>query len=205
MKIHLTKMNCPCPHLPEVDDWLDPEVTRRHGQEKGAAYYRDALRYSQFHWQSGKPAQALLQLNKAWIADLTNDQVLLEFPPPYQAMLWMIHQAAGGERGYLGNPVRHFQHLASRMSGPRAEVRRWRAWMCFHLSERCLGQIPGFPRDGEQLVREGLWIPGLGRVLEEIADAGWRGEAEVIASLEIPLAFISRSIHRREPWQGQPE
>lgn len=164
---------------------MGPEVTRRHGVERGADFYRDALLYSQFHWRSGKPAQALLQLNKAWMADLKKDRVLLECPPPYQAMLWIIHQAAGGECGYLGNPVRHFQHLASRMSGPRAEIRSWRAWVCFHLSERMLDR-GGFPRDGEQLAREGLWIPGFGRSLEEIARNGWVGEAEIIASLDVP-------------------
>jgi hypothetical protein len=91
--------------------------------------------------------------------------------------VWILRQAADGESGYLGNPVRHFQHLASRMSGPRAEIRSWRAWLCMHLAGQVLPRT-GFPRDGCQLAREGLWIPGFQRSLDAVAAAGWTGEAE---------------------------
>ena len=52
-------------------------VTRRHGVERGAAFYQDALRYAQSLWISGKPAQAILQLDKAWMADLSDDAAVL--------------------------------------------------------------------------------------------------------------------------------
>jgi hypothetical protein len=62
------------------------------------------------------------------------------------------------------------------MSGPRAEIRAWRAWFCLHLAETVLGR-PGFPRDGRQIAREGLWIPGVTQSLARIAAHGWPGEA----------------------------
>jgi hypothetical protein len=169
--------NAPCPHLPEVAVLHDFTLTRRHGAEKGLAFYQDALSYAQSQWRAGKPAQAILQLNKAWMAQLPDSAPVFP-PPPYFALRWIIEQASSGQHGYLGNPVRHFQHLASRMSGPRAEIRAWRAWLCFHLAESILPRAH-FPRDGEQLAREGLWIPSLDRVLEEIGKKGWPGEAAV--------------------------
>ena len=172
----VTLKNPPCPWLPEVADFHDFTLTRRHGHAKGAVFYLDALRYAQSQWLAGKPAQAILQLNKAWMADLSGSEPeLLDHPPPYQALAWILENAAGGHCGYLGNPVRHFQHLASRISGPRAEIRSWRAWVCFHLAERTLNRA-GFPRDGGQIAREGLWIPNKQRALNEVANRGWPGE-----------------------------
>jgi hypothetical protein len=168
--------NPPCPWLPEVAEIHDFTVTRRHGDTRGAAFYQDALRFAQSQWLAGKPAQAILQLDKAWLADLTEFPEMTDtHPSPYHALAWMLHHAAAGNRGYLGNPVRHFQHLASRMSGPRAEIRAWRAWLCMHLAERVLPR-PGFPRDGRQIAREGLWIPSAGRALEAVARHGWPRE-----------------------------
>jgi hypothetical protein len=173
----LAGVNPACPWLPAVTEIHDFSVTRRHGGAKGAEFYRDALAYAQSQWISGKPAQAILQLDKAWMADLANDcAVLASHPPPYQALRWILRQAADASRGYLGNPARHFQHLASRMSGPRAEVRTWRAWLCMHIAEE---ELPagGYPRDGRQIAREGLWIPGKARALQMVARHGWPGEA----------------------------
>ncbi len=169
-----------CPWLPEVDRPHDCSLTRRHGHDKGAEFYVDALRYSQSLWLEGKPAQAILQLNKAWMADLGRDEaVLRDHPPPYRALMWILWNAGTGEYGFFGNPVRHFQHLASRMAGPRPEVRRWRAWVCMHLSERVLDRTL-FPRDGEQIAREGLWIPGFQRAVNEVGVRGWVGEVEEV-------------------------
>ena len=169
-----------CPWLPGVEGIHDHSLTRRHGAEKGEAFYQDALRFAQSHWLSGKPAQAILQLNKAWMSDLAGDDpVLAEFPPPYRALVWILRESAAGGRGFLGNPVRHFQHLASRVSGPRAEVRSWRAWVCFHLAERVLDRSR-FPRDGVQLAKEGLWIPGFHRSCDEVARRGWSGEVDAV-------------------------
>lgn len=168
--------NSPCPWLPDTLETHDFMLTRRHGPVKGPDFYRDALRYAQSQWIAGKPAQAILQLNKAWMADLSAaDPVLLENPPPYRALIWILEKSAAGQCGYLGNPVRHFQHLATRVSGPRAEIRSARAWLCFHLAEKLLDRT-AFPRDGRQLAREGLWIPSLRHVLNVVAAKGWVNE-----------------------------
>ena len=155
----------------------DFSLTRRHGHVRGADFYYDALCYAQSQWVHGKPAQAILQLNKAWMADLEGHEPILKTQPsPYRALVWILTTAATGDYGYLGNPVRHFQHLASRMPrGPRAEVRAWRAWLCFHLAEKVLNRAE-FPRDGEQIAREGLWVPSFQRVKYEISQKGWAGE-----------------------------
>lgn len=172
--------NAACPWLPAVTEIHDFSITRRH-PEKNDAFYQDALRLAQSLWMSGKPAQAILQLNKSWMVDMAADHpVLLVHASPYHALVWILQQASSGACGYLGNPVRHFQHLASRMSGPRLGIRSWRAWLGFHLAERVLPQVE-FPRDGVQIAREGLWIPGFQCALAAVAKTGWRGEAQLAA------------------------
>ena len=171
-----------CPWLPEVGEPLGFDRTRRHGRTRGAEFYLDALQLAQELWLAGKPAQAILQLNKAWMADLpAGDPVLDRFPPPYAALRWLLEASADGGRGFLGDPVRHFQHLASRMSGVDRERRAWRAWCCMHLSERVLAGR-GMSRDGRQLAREGLWIPGRGRAIEALHRCGWAGEGDHAAA-----------------------
>jgi len=168
----------PCPWLPEVPAPLDYSVTRRHGGSRDAAFYLDALAYAQSLWRGGRPAQALLQLNKAWMTSPAPPPEMLErHPPPYRALVWILRHAATGQDGYLGNPVRHFQHLATRMAGPQPELRTWRAWLCFRLARRALPG-PWFPVDGPQLARTGLWVPSWHQALHGIATAGWPGEHE---------------------------
>ena len=150
-----------CPFLPAVEDRLGVETTRRHGDSRGEDFYLDALRYAQSQWQVGKPAQAILQLNKAFSADLNGDaEILKSWPWPYLAMEWILENAADGSKGFMGNPVRHFQHLATRMSGARREARIERAWKCFHIARRVLQERGDFPKDGRQMAREGIFIPG---------------------------------------------
>lgn len=146
----------PCPHLP-------PAISGKpvsHGADRGAGFYLDALRFSQGYWLSGKPAQAILQLNRAFSADLPEDDAILEiWPWPYAALGWILENAADGTHGFLGNPIRHFQHLATRMSGRNKELRIARAWRCFHIARRILGSSGSFPMDGRQIAREGIFIP----------------------------------------------
>jgi hypothetical protein len=147
----------PCPYLP---DHVSSEA-KRHESGRGKDFYIQALRFAQGYWMEGKPAQAILQLNKAFSADLRDDDgVLLEYPWPYPALEWIMDKAADGSHGFLGNPVRHFQHLATRMSGPRKEARVAHAWTCFHLAKRVLEGRGDFPLDGRQIAREGIFIPG---------------------------------------------
>lgn len=152
----------PCPHLPDYD----PAQLKRHGADRGAVFYMDALCFAQGYWLSGKPAQAILQLNKAFSADLSDDDpILKKWPWPYPALEWILEKSADGSHGFLGNPVRHFQHLATRMSGPRREERIARAWKCFHIARRVLEGKGDFPLDGRQMAREGIFVPGKGNAI----------------------------------------
>lgn len=168
----------PCPDLPAVVSPLRADVTRCLGEDRGPLFYVAALRYAQSLWREGKPAQAILQLNKAWMADLPpDDPILQEWPAPYRALSWMLKH--GQELGFIGNPVRHFQHLATRVNGPRREVRQWRAWACFHLAEKVLADAERYPRDFPQSEREGLTFPYLGQTRNSLYIHGWSGEDSV--------------------------
>lgn len=141
-------------------------------------FYEAALRYGQSLWLEGKAAQALLQMNKALMADLSGEEdVLRNYPLPYAAKRWVIEHCPAEE--FLGNPVRHYQHLASRMSGPRAELRTWRAWGCFHLSAALL-PAADYPRDERQIEREELAIPEWLETLEQLASLGLPGESDLL-------------------------
>jgi len=182
-----------CPHLPEAGGLLTAEVLRRLGPERGPAFYVAALRFSQSLWREGKPAQALLQLNRAWSADMRGDEEeLARRPSPYRALEWMLERAPEGH--FLGNPVRHFQHLATRMSGPRGEVRKWRAWGCFHIAERVL-RADRYPRDEEQVAAEGVVFPSPEEVLRELGRLGWPGEGALVKEI---LAGRSGPVERSD-------
>lgn len=145
-----------CPYLPVYEKGR----IKVHGSSRGGDFYMDALLFAQCYWMEGKPAQAILQLNKAFSADLSRDAAILcAWPWPYAALEWILDHAADGRAGFLGNPVRHFQHLATRMSGLRCEARVAHAWRCFHLAQRVLLGRGDFPLDGRQIARDGIFIP----------------------------------------------
>lgn len=179
--IHAMFLFDPCPLLPEVTHPHGHMVTRVHAPVKGDRFYFAALCYAQSLWREGKPAQAILQLNKAFMADLRgNEEVLQDHPPPYGALVWFLENRPRGL--FVGNPVRHFQHLATRVSGERKEIRAWRAWACFHLSRRIL-PAEEFPPDEEQVAKEGIVFPEWQRVLGEIERGGWGGEGSVLSAV----------------------
>lgn len=73
-------------------------------------------------------------------------------------MTWFIVNTPTGS--FIGNPVRHFQHLATRMNlkQPQPELRIARAWACLHLAESILNS-EDYPRDQRQIDLEILKIP----------------------------------------------
>lgn len=150
-------------------------------ERRDEEFYFSALCYAQSLLLEDKPAQALLQINKSFLADLQGEAVLNEWPPAYQGVRWIIEKyrncTEGRAEGFLGNPVRHYQHLATRMSGPRREVRTLRAWACFYVAEVF---APEFSRDKEQIEKEGLIIPSFQVILEAIDRFGWKGEGNVL-------------------------
>lgn len=165
-----------CPHLPPSVPEMSYRDLRELGADRGPDFYRAALTYGQCLWQRGLPAQAILQLDRAWGAELRGDEAVLdEWPSPFRALGWILeHRAVGG---FFGNPVRHFQHLATRVRGERREPRSWRAWACLHLAEDILPP-GGFPRDLEQIAREGIAVPEVEEVARHLGRWGWPGECE---------------------------
>ncbi len=165
----------PCPHLPSADPGLSAVSIRAVGEDRGEAFYRLALACGQALWQKGLPAQAILMLNRAFSADLRDDEpCLIDWPPPYAALRWILEHRREGD--FVGNPRRHFQHLATRMSGPRPEVRAWRAWACWAIARAV---NPEDPADEKQIREEGIVEPGLDSIDDALRRLGWSGEVDV--------------------------
>jgi len=151
-----------CPFLPTVSQVYRAGSPLRPDNLEDQYYYRQ--RYAQSCLNIKKPAQALLHLNHALAIDLP-DSWFNQNPYPYKAIKWVVQHKSSGEE-FLGNPVRHFQHLATRIPShqPLAKLRSQRAWVCFHLSEAILSNNT-FPRDEEQIIKENLEIPSLEEIL----------------------------------------
>ena len=170
-----------CPLLPEAEEVLTAEATAVFKRDYTVDFYHASLRYAQSLWLEGKAAQSLLQLNKSFMAELDGtEEILGHWPLPYAAKRWVMLNCPPGE--FLGNPVRHYQHLATRMSGPRTELRRWRAWGCFHLAESIL-PVESNPRDEHQIADERIVIPSVEQVLESLERLGLPGEGALLVKV----------------------
>ena len=153
-----------CPHLPDLTQPLPITHTKEHRQTCDLQYFNACLELAHSLWRTGAPAQAILQLDKSFMA--THKESLLS---PYLAILWIIRNSPQDQ--FLGNPVRHFQHLASRMnmSQPNPELRIWRAWACLHLTEKLFpNPSETHPRDTDQIQKENLSIPSIDQTLDKI-------------------------------------
>jgi hypothetical protein len=164
-----------CPHLPAAVANMTAGDLLVFGKDRGAVFYELSLTYAHTLWQRQLPAQALLQLNRALGADLAPESPILQrWPLPYAAVAWMLcHRPADA---FLGNPRRHYQHLATRMVPPRRERRAWRAWACWALARRIL---PYLPADREQLVREALQEPEIPEIARQLALHGSEAECQL--------------------------
>lgn len=145
------------PFLPKINLSVGPGHTIALREEGGHRFHQACLELSHFYWIDGKPAQAILQLNKA--------SMVAASPAPFKALCWYLENLPKDR--FVGNPVRHFQHLASRISGVNTEMRRWRAWASFHLAETILPSAD-FPRDAKQIQNEGLVIPTISETLKKL-------------------------------------
>lgn len=165
----------PCPHLPDASASLSAVSMRSVGADRGEAFYRLALACAQSLWRKGLPAQAILLLNRAFSADLHGDEAAMrEWPPPYAALRWILENRQ--ETHFVGNPRRHFQHLATRMSGPRHEARVWRAWACWRIAREA---NPEDPADERQIAEERIVEPDDAAIHRGLEAAGWPGESAV--------------------------
>jgi hypothetical protein len=170
-----SKSLTPCPYLPDIGAvrYQASELAKfRHGP-RGAEFYYQALCCAQSRWLEGLPAQALLMLNRAMSAQwLGEDQaVLAEWPVPYRAVRWLLRH--GSVVGFMGNPRRHFQHLATRMSGHDRERRVARAWACWELARI---ENSEWEADEVQLSKEGIVEPTSSEISEALQGLGLPGE-----------------------------
>ena len=149
-----------------------------------------ALTYGQSHWLRGYPAQALLQINRALgSAVASDDAVLQRWPLPYAAVAWILRHHEPGQ--FIGNPRRHYQHLATRMVEPRKELRTWRAWACWQIARTLL---PEFPADDVQLAHEQITEPTAEEIYRQLELLGHPGEAEAWRSLvERAVPVVNRN------------
>ena len=171
-------MNQPCPWLPEIDrPWPARELSGPGRAGRAADLCRVALCCAQWKWLAGQPGQALLMLNRVFALGCPRDPGLSGCAwLPYRAVGWILRQP--GLCGFIGNPRRHFQHLATRMPpGSDADVRIWRAWACWALA--CQAGHPEWVADVEQLRREHISEPGLDEVAAGLTRYGVRGEADL--------------------------
>jgi len=163
----------PCPYLPVPASPVDAEMVRRFRKgERGADFYEVALLYAHSLWLRGFPAKSLLLINRALGADLRGDEAVLgRWPLPYAAVAWIMRSR--GEGQFIGNPRRHYQHLATRMVEPRRALRTWRAWACWHLASAVFSD---YPVDEKQIAEESVVLPDRGVVLQGLEELGLPGE-----------------------------
>jgi hypothetical protein len=102
------------------------------------------LEYGQQLWLDGLPARALLAVDRALYCDVApDDEAVLAYPLPYRAIGWLVAQPA---EGFTGNARVHYQHLADRVRGERAEQKRWRAWAAWAIVRKVRPDLPGDPK-----------------------------------------------------------
>ena len=172
-----------CPYLPRVDEPLRASALKEFGSDRGPQFYLRALECAQALWQQGLPAQSLLMMNRAFAADLEDDSSALDdWPLPYKGVRWVMESRS--ENQFIGNPRRHFQHLATRMVEPRKELRSWRAWGCWWLACQV---FPDHPADEKQILEEGIVEPDFEEIESNLVRLGWACEAEEWLSATLPF------------------
>jgi len=163
-----------CPFLPRVAGDFPARVLRGiDARANPRDFVEAALRCAQAKWRAGLPGQAVLMLNRVFGLSDAPFGAADDETTPYRAMFWVLR--CGADNGYLGNPRRHFQHLATRMPQvPGRERRVWRAWACWHLARLA---NPDWEADAEQLLAEGVFEPGEESIQRGLVDWGLPGEA----------------------------
>lgn len=165
----------PCPHLPTVRRrWSPVALAGFRGRPLDGGFYCMALCCAQSRWIEGLPAQAILMIDRALLAEPGASAGMLSVVPlPYAGLAWILRHAPAS--GFLGNPRRHFQHLATRMGwGGLRDRRIARAWACWAISRAVL---PDLPADERQLREEGVIEPTMEAVEAGLSAHGLAGEA----------------------------
>ena len=159
---HTAWINPPCPLLPEENRHYDHTDIEALNHERGPLFYETALHYAQSLWREGFPAKSILIINRSLSLPLSADEpILAKWPLPYQALVWIMQHRVEGQ--FIGNPRRHWQHLATRMVEPNKELRTWRAWACWYLAQLILPEAE-FPSDQKQIREEQIVEPTQGQI-----------------------------------------
>lgn len=133
-----------CPYLPPVSETMDWRSLNVFGQRRDGEFYHAALMYAQHLWQRGLSARALLAVDRALYADLVGSEPeLARWPLPYRVVGWMVQNNPAN--CFIGNPRVHYQHLADRVRGARAEQKCWRAWACWSIVRKVMPELPADP------------------------------------------------------------
>lgn len=137
-------MPTPCPFLPSCGrtlSWRDLNALR---ENQGPELYELCLEYGQQLWLDELPARALLAVDRALYCDVPGDaEILRAYPMPYRAIGWMVKQP--GE-AFTGNARVHYQHLADRVRGERADLKKWRAWAAWAVTRQARPDLAGDPK-----------------------------------------------------------
>jgi len=185
----MTSVNATHPLLPAIDRIHEASEITAFGKDRSAKFYEACHLYAQTLWQQGFPAKAILALNRALSCVLPDDEPILQsLPLPYRALAWLlIHRPADQ---FIGNPTRHWQHLATRMVEPNKELRTWRAWACWYLAKVILPESE-FPPDLKQIREEGVVEPTRATIAEHLP-------ADDLARWEEALAFAHAELGKGE-------
>jgi hypothetical protein len=134
----------PCPFLPSSArrySWRDLAEFR---ENQGAELYQRCLEYGQQLWLDHLPARALLAVDRALYCDIPAEAAILKkWPLPYQAIAWLVSQPT---EHFTGNARVHYQHLADRVRGERADIKKWRAWAAWAVVRKARPDLSSDPR-----------------------------------------------------------
>ncbi len=137
-------VNQPCPFLPSCGRTLSWRDLAEHREERGAELYLLCLEYGQQLWLEGLPARALLAVDRALYCDVAGtEEALRNYPLPYAAIRWLVSQPSDA---FTGNARVHYQHLADRVRGDRADIKKWRAWAAWALVRKARPDLPADPK-----------------------------------------------------------
>jgi GNAT superfamily N-acetyltransferase len=190
----------PCPYLPLPNRRFTHDDIHALGADRGEQFYSTAMGYAQTLWLEGYPAKSLLLVNRALSCVLPH--VPLNAPgsaesgyraAPYHAKAWIMHQRPAGR--FIGNPHRHYQHLATRMVTPHKELRTWRAWACWYLAKELLPESE-YPPDPQQVRDERVVKPTRVLIAEQLAR--W-SPSDDLAAWEDALAMAHRWMQKPAP------
>jgi GNAT superfamily N-acetyltransferase len=185
-----------CPYLPAIGRRFTAEDIHALGVDRSERFYSTAMGYAQSLWLDGFPAKALLLVNRALscvLSELPLKPQAEEREPsaaPYHAKAWIMHYRPPDK--FIGNPRRHYQHLATRMVEPDKELRTWRAWACWYLAKEVLPEGE-FPSDPQQVREESIVKPTRGLIAEQLAR--W-SPCDDLAAWEQALAMVHRWVDK---------